>query len=125
MKCPGCSNETETRTRPLHVRRGDRVVAVIATEHVCARCTDPETGEAPFVFVDLATMQANADAARAAWREKYGEEIPPPSRPGRKTDAPRIRRVPVLLSDRELEELDRRRGDTPRGEYVRRALRLR
>lgn len=39
-------------------------------------CVGPE-GESPFVFADLETIERNEATARDAWRERFGEAMPP------------------------------------------------
>ena len=60
--------------------------------------------------------------ARLAWQERFGEPLPP-SRRGRRTDDPRVVRVPVLLTEQEAELLDEQRGELSRGEFLRQAIR--
>lgn len=121
--CPFCEKPTVVGTRTFTLRRGDRTLPVELRHYVCpSGCPDPDTGEQPFRFTDSALGSENDEAMRQAWRAKYGEELPKPIRPGRKPNAPRIVRVPVLLSTSEAEELDRRRGALSRSEFLRRAI---
>lgn len=100
-------------------RRGDRTVTYEGLGWRCSRCADPDTGEAPLEFVDAQLMKANELALAAAWRAKFGEELPASGRPGRKTEAPRTERVAVLLTPEEMERVDRRRGERSRSEFLR------
>lgn len=100
-------------------RRGDRTVAYEGHGWRCSRCVDPETGLAPLEFVDAALANENAAALARAWREKYGENLPPSGRPGRKTDNPRTERIAVLLTPDELDRVDAGRGSRSRSDFLR------
>ena len=120
--CPYCEEPAILREGTTRYRRGERVVAVTTHYWECpSNCTGPD-GERPFRFEDQRIGKANAEAAEDAWRARFGEPMPPPGKPGRKTKAPRTRRVPVLMSDDELQLLDRLRGRMSRGAYLRRAM---
>ncbi len=106
-------------TRACTGRRGTRTVAYEGHGWRCSRCADPDTGEAPLEFVDAQLMHRNEEALRAAWRQKFGEELPPSGRPGRKTDQPRTERVAVLLTTEDLDQIDAWRGGRSRSEFVR------
>ena len=67
-------------------------------------------------------MKANEAALAAAWQAKYGEDLPPSGRPGRKTDNPRTERVAVLLTPEELERVDARRGARSRSQFLREVI---
>lgn len=109
-------------TRPAMGRRGERTIAYEAQGWRCSRCADPDTGQPPLEFVDAQLMKANESALATAWRDRYGEEIPPSGRPGRKTDAPRTERVAVLLTPEELDRVDVRRGDRSRSDFLREVI---
>lgn len=84
------------------------------------RCVDPFTGATPHRFSDHALgpwIEAQADAA---WRARFGEDLPPSERP---TTEPRQVRVPVLLTAREAALLDELRGELSRSEFLRREIR--
>ena len=85
----------------------------------CDHCTDLETGESPFEFLDAQLMAANDAALATAWRNKYGDEVPATGRPGRKTDAARTERVAVLLTAAELDHVDAKRGSRSRSDFLR------
>jgi len=103
-------------------RRGDRTVKYEGHGWRCSRCTDPDSGQAPLEFVDAQLMKANEAALAAAWQAKYGEDLPPSGRPGRKTDNPRTERVAVLLTPEELERVDARRGARSRSQFLREVI---
>jgi len=108
--------------RACMARRGDRTVSYEGYGWRCAHCADPDTGQPPLEFVDARLMAANEAALARAWREKYGEELPPSGRPGRKTDAPRTERVAVLLTPEELDRVDAQRGGRSRSEFLREVI---
>ncbi len=125
MKSPICLTcrkpAVETRAT-IRFRRGEGVLPVETVQWRCpGECAGPR-GEVPYVFADLATMKANEARAREAWREAFGDEMPPPRRAGRPTNDPLTERLQVRLSNDEVVALDARRGDLSRSEFVRRAL---
>jgi hypothetical protein len=100
-------------------RRSDRTVTYEGRGWRCSRCADPDTGKPPLEFVDAQLMQVNEAALAEAWKAKYGEDLPPSGRPGRKTDHPRTERVAVLLTPEELDRVDARRGARSRSDFLR------
>ena len=121
-RCANCGEVAVLRTGTTRYRRGTRVLPVETAYWECTASCDAETGEVPFTFEDAELMRANDAAARAAWLEKYGEPMPKAKRPGRRSDVPRPRRVPVMMSDEELALLDRLRGGLSRGAFIRKVL---
>ena len=122
-RCGSCEGLAVLRSDTTRYRRGNRVVSVPTQFWECSdQCQGPD-GERPFQFVDADLMEANDAAARAAWRRRFGAEMPPAGRPGRKTDQPRRKRVPVLMSDEEVRLLDHARGGMSRGAFLRHAMR--
>lgn len=111
------------RSDATRYRRGSRVVSVATRFWECADSCEGPDGERPFQFVDAQLAEANDAAARVAWQHRFGAEMPPAGRPGRKTDKPRRKRVPVLMSDDELRLLDEARGRMSRGAFLRQAMR--
>lgn len=103
-------------------RRGDRTVTYEGHGWRCSRCADPDTGQPPLEFVDPQLMKRNEAALAAAWRAKYGEDLPPSGRPGRKTEQPRTERVAVLLTPEELDRIDARRGARSRSDFLREVI---
>lgn len=103
-------------------RRGDRTVTYEGQGWRCSRCADPDTGQPPLEFVDAQLIKANEAALARAWHDKYGEELPPSGRPGRKTDNPRTERVAVLLTPEELDRVDARRGERSRSDFLREVI---
>jgi Ribbon-helix-helix protein, copG family len=88
----------------------------------CERCRDPDTGEA-MRFVDASLSGVNHALADDAWREHFGEPLPPGQKPGRKAAAPLEERVIAMLSKSELARLDAARGERSRSEFLRDAAR--
>lgn len=117
---PNCIVTLHSRT--AMARRGERTLAFTARFWRCDRCVDPDTGEPPFEFLDMRVMSANEQALAAAWREKFGENLPATGRPGRKTDAPRTERVAILLTPEELGRVDERRGKRSRSDFLREVI---
>jgi hypothetical protein len=115
--CPASLEDASVR-----VRRGERVLAVPQKAWLCARCRDPDTGEA-MRFVDPSLIEVNRALAEAAWREHYGEALPPGQKPGRKPIEPLEERVIAMLSKAELARLDAARGERSRSEFLRDAAR--
>lgn len=106
----------------VRVRRGERVLAVPQQAWLCERCRDPDTGEA-MRFVDPSLIEVNRGLADAAWREHFGESLPPGQKPGRKPAEPLEERVIAMLSKAELARLDVARGERSRSEFLRDAAR--
>jgi hypothetical protein len=106
----------------VRVRRGERVLAVPQRAWLCERCQDPDTGNAPR-FVDPSLIEVNRALAEAAWRDHYGEPLPPGQKPGRKPAEPLEERVIAMLSKAELARLDAARGERSRSEFLRDAAR--
>jgi hypothetical protein len=117
--CPYCEKPARSALIPTRVKRGDRVLSVPLETWECESGCRSEDGSRPFAFSDQAQAQRNDPLIRAAWREAFGEEIPEAKRPGRKPQEPRNRTVQVKLTERELRELDQRRGEASRSEYIR------
>ena len=117
--CPYCEKRARSVLIPTRVKRGDRVVSVPLETWECESGCRSEDGSRPFAFSDQTQATRNDPVIRAAWREAFGEEIPEAKRPGRKPQEPRNRTVQVKLTERELCELDERRGDASRSEYIR------
>ncbi len=90
----------------------------------CQHCTDPETGERPYVFSDNELLKHNLEASVAAWQARYGEPIPPRRPAGRPRSQPQKRdaMVALRLTADELERLDDERGDQSRATYIRTKL---
>jgi hypothetical protein len=122
LKPPTCNHpDCVVVLVPRHCtgRRGDRTATYDGHGWRCTHCADPDSGDPPLDFVDAQLMKANAAALAAAWRAKYGEDLPPSGRPGRKTDHPKTERVAVLLTPEELDRVDARRGARSRSEFLR------
>lgn len=117
--CPYCDKPARSVLIPTRVKRGDRVLSVPLETWECESGCRSEDGSRPFAFSDQAQATRNAPLIAAAWRDAFGEEIPEAKRPGRKPQEPRNRTVQVKLTERELRDLDQRRGDASRSEYIR------
>ena len=117
--CPYCEKPARSVLIPTRVKRGDRVLSVPLETWECDSGCRSEDGSRPFAFSDQAQAKRNDPVIRAAWREAFGEEIPEAKRPGRKPQEPRNHTVQVKLTELELRELDQRRGDASRSEYIR------
>ncbi len=87
---------------------------------LCERCTD--TGEA-MRFVDPSLIEVNRALAGAAWREHYGEPLPPGQKPRRKPAEPLEERVIAMLSKAELARLEAASGGRSQSELLRHAAR--
>jgi hypothetical protein len=120
--CPMCASPVILRHTPSRYRRGTRVVTAPTNHWECAAgCTGPD-GEQPFKFIDHALAATNDAAAAEAWLQRFGEPIPATNLPARKSKAPRTHRVTVLMTEAELQLLDRARGPSSRGEFLRTAM---
>ena len=75
------------------------------------------------MFADAGLMELNERLSAEAWQARFSESLPPSER-GRKTDSPRLVRVPVLLTEPEARELDEARGEMSRSEFLRRSLQV-
>lgn len=117
--CPGCDGPVRTVWVPTRVKRAERVLTVPLESWQCERACRAEDGAGAFVFSDQTQAARNEARVRASWREAFGSEMPEARRPGRKPAEPRSCTVQVKLTERELRELDERRGATTRSEYLR------
>ncbi len=125
LSTPACNHPDCVVTlvpRACMGRRGERTVTYEGRGWRCARCADPDTGQPPLEFVDAQLMKYNEAALARAWHDKYGEDLPPSGRPGRKTDNPRTERVSVLLTPEELDRVDARRGSRSRSDFLREVI---
>lgn len=118
--CPSCGSPCSLTPYTHTIRRGTRTVTLDWHQFVCPHDCLGEDG-APLSFVTEAVGESDRAAAEAAWREKYGEALPPPGRAGRppRAGTPSSERVPVKFTREELDEIDRRRGDLSRSAFVR------
>jgi hypothetical protein len=103
------------------VRRGERSLDVEGWLWECANCADPFTGERPYRFADPPLLRWDDDQAAAAWKEAFGEPIPPSER-GRHPGPHRTVRVPVMLTPAEAARLDEVRGKVSRSDFLRKSL---
>jgi|GEM_PF-3499523 hypothetical protein len=122
VSCEHGDCEASLEDTSMRIRRGERVLAVPQKLWSCAHCRDPDTGGAQR-FTDPSLRDINQALADAAWREHYGEALPPGGRPGRKPAEPLEERVVALLSRSELARLDAARGERTRSELIRDAVR--
>lgn len=106
----------------VRVRRGERVLAVPQKLWSCERCRDPDNGEA-MRFVDPSLAEVNRAVADAAWREHFGEPLPPGQKQGRKPAEPLEGRVVAMPSKADLARVDAARRDRSRSELLRDAAR--
>jgi hypothetical protein len=103
-------------------RRGERVLPLDGFVWQCpSTCPDPAYGSTPYQFSTFELMEWEEIRAAEAWRERFGEPMPPSQR-GRRPHEQRTVRVPVLLTPTEAERLDALRGERPRGEFLRQLL---
>lgn len=120
--CPFCKGPATLVQTSTRYRRGDLVLPVDTWAWQCAAsCADPDTGEAPYRFVDTRLMRLNDQFAREAWQDRFGQPMPA-SRRGQRPGERRTVRVPVMLTPSEAKRLDRIRGDASRSEFLRSAL---
>ena len=118
--CPFCGKPAERGKRTAHFRRGARTVSVEVRHWECPGGCVGSDGEQVFRFEDAILMAENTEAARAAWREKYGEAMPAPRRPGRRTTEKRTERVAIALSPSEKAALLARSTRGALNEHIRR-----
>ncbi len=117
--CPYCEKPARSVLISTRVKRGDQVLSVPLETWECESGCRSDDGSRPFAFSDQAQAKRNDPVIQAAWRAAFGVEIPEAKRPGRKPQEPRNRTVQVKLTERELRDLDQRRGDASRSEYIR------
>ena len=74
--CPHCGGPVDRASTTITYRRGERSLSV---ERLQWRCRDHcrKTGRSVLLFADLATVRSNKERARKAWRQAFGEEMPP------------------------------------------------
>ena len=120
--CPEGTCVANLTDSSLRVRRGERVLAVPQKIWTCERCRDPDSGESSR-FVDPSLREVNLALADMAWREHFGEPLPPGQKPGRKTAEPVEERVITMLTKSDLVRLDAARGARSRSEFLRDAAR--
>ena len=121
--CP-CGVQTCTATRherTAQIRRGARLLEVSRAYWRCSECRDPLSGDALEV-IDAELSSENEERAREAWKARFQEELPPAGPPGRKPGRTREQRVTILLTDEELADLDRRRGELTRSDFIRESV---
>lgn len=121
--CPsGVARCTATlHERTMQIRRGTRVLEVPRAYWRCAECRDPLTG-GPLEVVDGSLAARNEEVVRRGWRHRFGEELPAPLSPGRRPGKTREQRVTILLTDDEVADLDRLRGQRTRSEFIRETM---
>ena len=120
--CPYCKTAAVLTEHITRYRRAEQVLSVDTWTWECScGCVDPNTGAAPFRFVDAELMRWTDERAAALWQERFGVPMPP-SRRGHRPGQRRTVRVPVMLTPAEADRLDRLRGKKPRGEFLREAL---
>ena len=107
--------------RMMQIRRGTRVLEVPRAFWRCSVCRDPITGS-PLEVVDAVLAARNEEVARLEWRNRFGEELPAPLPPGRRLGKAREQRVTILLTDDEVADLDRLRGQRTRSEFIRETM---
>ena len=117
--CPYCGAETRLIRIPTRVKRGERVLSVPLETFECRSTCRSEDRSRPFAFINQVLGRANDAQIKQAWLDAFGEEIPAPLRPGRKSPEPRNQTIQLRLSSRELREIDRLRGELTRSEYIR------
>lgn len=120
--CPYCDRSARLEVRPGRYRRGTREVVSESRFWECPTGCEGPDGERPFRFQDAALLRVNDEAARAAWRERFGEAMPPSGRPGRKSATRRTAAVQVRLTQAERHRLDLERGDLSLSALVREAV---
>ena len=120
--CIYCNKPALHTLRPRQTRRGEKVLNLDILGYACSSdCLDPD--ERPFRFTTPSLDRENQEKIRAAWREKFGEELPAPVHPGRPVAEPREVRVPLMLTEAEASDLDTARGEQSRSEFLRSAMR--
>lgn len=120
--CSGCQRPAVLVHKLTRFRRGDHVLPFEGTIWQCSSdCADSDDGSTPYPFSTFELMAWEEVQAAEAWRERFGEPVPPSQR-GRLPDEQRTVRVPVLLTPLEAKRLDELRGDRPRGELLRQLL---
>lgn len=117
--CPYCNQPARLISRPVRVKRGERVLAVDLGAWECpSGCAAPE-GPPPFRFVEQVLARRNTETVRKEWLAAFGEPLPEAQRPGRKPTERRSVPVHILLTPSEARQLDRLRGESSRSDYIR------
>ncbi len=122
--CPsGVAGCTATlHERMMQIRRGTRGLEVPRAYWRCSsECQDPLTG-GPLEVVDASLAARNEELVRLGWWNRFGEELPVPLPPGRRPGKTREQRVTILLTDNEVADLDRLRGQRSRSEFIRETM---
>ncbi len=80
--CPYCEKPGIKRAKQATYRRGDRSVTVTAAYWECpGDCPMPDTDDVErypvFAWEDTTQMRNTTAQARLAWKDTYGDEMPP------------------------------------------------
>jgi len=91
--CSRCRGPATLMSHPLRVTRGERSLTVQVPHWECPTCIGPDTGEAPFCWIDQQQMQEGEDLVDAAWLAHFGEPMPPRKKPSSKPGEPKGARL--------------------------------
>lgn len=81
----------------------------------CPVCVNPETGTAPFRYMDGVLAAENTAAIEDAWLQVYKEPLPPSPLPVRRSSSIV---VPLPLAPADLSWIDSQRGELSREMFL-------
>ena len=87
--CPRCGGIAALMSHPLRVTRGERSLTVQVPHWECPACIGPDTGEAPFCWIDQQQMQEGQDLIDQAWLAQFEQPMPPRKKSGRNQVVPK------------------------------------
>jgi hypothetical protein len=83
--CGYCGKPARLISRKVRFKRGDQALPVDSWAWECpSNCKDPYTGGQPFRFMDEALLHWEEGEAKAAWKKRFGADLPPADRPRRR-----------------------------------------
>jgi len=119
MTCPRCSSPMRAEEIRRVVSRGSQHLDYRTPAWICSRHPDLPGGRE--VVMDPEQIEQSHARAQSRWKRRFGEDLPPARRAGRRPSGPSARtvRVQLLLTQEEAEMLDTLRGSRSRSGYLR------
>ena len=116
MSNPSCGHtEAEKVFETRTFKRDGRAINYLRAVWSCPVCVNPETGIAPFRYMDGGLAAENTTAIEETWQQIYKEPLPPSPLPVRRS--PSIV-VPLPLAPADLSWIDSQRGERSREMFL-------